>query len=84
MGKSILLLFLYALLATAPGRSGSVIACSSEKCQHSRMVSELLAVSHSHVWDVNSSAVHVHQVCTSIVGLCVRFLVLPAVHLSHV
>lgn len=84
MGKLILLLFPYSLLATVPARSDFVIACSPEKCQNSRMVSELLVVLHSHVWDVNSSALCVHQACTSIVGLCVRSLVLPAVHLLHV
>lgn len=82
--KSILLLFPYSLLATVPGRSDSVIACSSEKRQNSRTVSELLVVLHSHVWDMNSGALHVHKACTSIAGLCVRFLVLPAVHLSYI
>lgn len=47
-------------------------------------MSELLLVSHSDVWNMNASALRVHQACTSVVGLCVRFLVLPAVHLSHV
>lgn len=81
-GNTFLLLFLYYLLATVHCRTDSVIACSSGRCQYSKMVSKLLMVLHSHVWDMNSSALPVHQ--ASIVGPCVRLLVLPAVHLEHV
>lgn len=83
-GNTFFLLFFYYLLATVPCRSDSVIACSSEKCHYSKMVSGLLVVLHSHIWDMNSSALPVHQACTSVLGLCVRLLVLPAVYLEHI